>query len=309
MYLADLHCDTADELFARRESLYSNDLQISLDKVREAGIDRFIQLAAVFTDTRVGDEEGWNRFFRIRQNLICECDKYGVALVRTGDELVRSAQNGSGHTDTFVLTVEDARILCGDLSRVDLLYDYGVRVITPLWGGKTCIGGAHDTSEGLTDFGRAAVSRMCRIGIVPDISHSSFRAADEIMDICEEYGVAPIATHMNSWSVCGHSRNLTDDRYLRLTKLGGIVGLSLCPKHLGGDGGVEAVLRHYLHYRELCPGKIALGCDFDGTSTVPELADIRDIVKITQAMKDAGIPNSEIEAFCYGTAYEFLAKL
>lgn len=303
MYLADLHCDTADELFSRRESLYHNNLQLSLDKVREAGIDRFVQLTAVFTDTRVSDSEGWDRFFRIRQNLICECEEYGVSIVRSGSELACS-----GSADTFILTVEDARILCGDLSRVDLLYDYGVRVITPLWGGLTCVGGAHDTDEGLTEFGRAAVARMCRVGIVPDISHSSFRAADEIMDICEEYGVAPIATHMNSWSVCGHSRNLTDDRYLRLTSLGGIVGLSLCPKHLGGDGGVDAVMRHYLHYRELCPGRIALGCDLDGTTTVPSLADIRDVRKIGRAMEESGIPDAERESFLYGAAYGFLTK-
>lgn len=72
------------------------------------------------------------------------------------------------------------------------LYDLGVRVMTLLWGGDTSIGGSHDTENGLTDFGKAAVEEMAKVGIIPDISHASFKSADDIMDICENAASLPL---------------------------------------------------------------------------------------------------------------------
>lgn len=305
MKLCDLHCDTAGEIWKKRERLRTNSLHISLDKAEF--LENYIQLTAVFTRTELSDSDGWYRFIAVRENLIDECRQNGIPLVRTGAELSRASESGK---TAFILTVEDARILDGRVERVRELYELGVRVITPLWGGLTCIGGSHNTEAGLTDFGKTAVAAMCECGIIPDISHASFKSADDIMDICEKYGKAPIATHMNSYTAAPHSRNLTDERYMRLTSLGGIAGVSLCPPHLSADGKATSadVIRHIMHYRSLKSGHVSLGCDLDGTGLPSDMTDITSLGILPDLMKKEGLTETEIEGVCYGTARDFLIR-
>ena len=112
---------------------------------------------------------------------------------------------------------------------------------------------------------------MLRVGIVPDLSHASFRAQDEILDLCAAAGRAPVATHMNAYALHPHSRNLTDERYRRLTELGGVAGISLYVRHLSGRETVTAedAAAHLCHYESLVPAHAGFGCDYDG-SDVPE---------------------------------------
>ncbi len=304
MNLCDLHCDTAMWLHIKNESLLENSLHIS--KKLFDSYEKYIQLTAVFTSPRLLNDEGYRRFWEVRDRLIKECDRCEIPLVHSATELERAI---SSVGRAFILTVEDARIIDGDISRIRELYDAGVRVITPLWGGSTVIGGSHDTDAGLTDFGREAVSEMIRLGIIPDISHASESSTDEILDLCEESGATPIATHMNSYSVCRHSRNLTDERFLRLCSLGGIAGISLYPKHLTEKNTCTAhdVALHAKKYAELCPAHVALGCDLDGVECLPNgITDISSLPLIKKPLSEGGITEREISSIFYDTAKEFL---
>ncbi|MBQ8400575.1 MAG: membrane dipeptidase, partial [Clostridia bacterium] len=222
MNMFDLHCDTALELYRHRYSLADAPCSVSLHKA--AGYDRYVQLMAVFTDTRLNDEGGWQQFFAVRDNLLHECEIHSVPLCRSGAELTDTLR----FTETrnaFLLTVEDARILAGKIERLEELHRAGVSVITPLWGGYTCIGGSHNTNEGLSDFGKAVVSGCFDLGIAVDLSHASTRSADDIFDIAEAKNGRVLATHSNAYTLCRHSRNLTDDRLRRLAALDGLVGV------------------------------------------------------------------------------------
>ncbi len=304
MKLFDLHCDTAMALYGQMKSLASNDCHVSLDKA--ACFEKYVQLTAFFTSPRTPDEEGWNQFWRARRRLLDECDRNGVTLVSSAAEL--EAFDKSDAKTAFILTIEDVRMLAGHLERVEQLYEGGVRVITPLWGGPTIIGGSHDTDMGLTPFGRAAVEEMLNVGITPDISHASFRSTDEILDLCEKHGKSPIATHMNSYTQCEHTRNLTDERFERLVKLGGIAGVSLCPPHLKNGKGCTSddAVRHFVHYNTLHPENVAFGCDLDGTSLPKDMHDIRDLVPLADKLTEQGINTDDIS---YGNAYRFMMKV
>ncbi len=312
MKLIDLHCDTADEIYHMHEGLKSNGCHVSLDKA--LAFDKYLQCYAVFTSPDLSDGEGWEEFLKIRENLLLEFEKNGVAFIKSKEDLENFAQSGSRFGG--ILTVEDVRILDGKIERVQELYDLGVRIVTPLWGGKTIIGGSHDTDEGLTEFGRAAVREMAKVGIISDISHASFKSADEIMDICEDCGVSPVATHMNSYEVCPVSRNLTDERYLRLTKLGGIAGVSLCPPHLttkpekSRHGSeyvpLKAIAPHFEHYNTLVPGKVCFGCDLDGTGLPRGIGAVDGLGRAFNILLEAGFGDDEMEDIRWNTAYSFL---
>lgn len=104
----------------------------------------------------------------------------------------------------------------GSLSRLAALYRAGIRVLTLLWGGNTCIGGSHDTDSGLTPFGRAVVRKCHQIGIIPDISHASVASAEEIIEISLSTGKPCIASHSDSYHVFPHTRNLSDRHFLAI---------------------------------------------------------------------------------------------
>ena len=302
--LCDMHCDTAMAIWHEHKSLARNDLNIDLEKA--AVFSKYLQLAAFFTSTRLGDEEGWEDFLASRENFLAECSRNNVPILYSGEEIRRWAESGT--PVGFVMTVEDARILNGHLERVEKLYELGIRVVTPLWGGDTVIGGSHNTDHGLTDFGREAVREMLRVGIVPDISHASFRSTDEILDLCEEAGKPPVATHMNSHALCAHSRNHTDDRFLRLVKLGGVAGISLYIRHLAASDPVTAedVARHLLHYRALAPNAVGFGCDYDGADLPEGIADLSDLPAVADILRAKGLDDAAIEGVYYGNVLRFL---
>ena len=303
MKLFDLHCDTAMVAYRHGASLKHNDLHISLE--RAAGYEKYVQLTAMFTYQQYSDEEGWEVFHRAREFLEKECAENGIPLLRTAADL-ETFENSDQKT-AFILTVEDVRILNGKIERVKELFDCGVRVVTPLWGGKTCIGGSHNTDEGLTEFGRAAVEEMLKVGIIPDVSHASFASTDEILDLCEAAGKAPVATHMNSYAVRAHSRNLTDDRFVRLTSLGGVAGVSLCPPHLSDkECTADDPARHFLHYESLVPGHAVFGCDYDGTDVSDDLCGVDKLPLVAEKLRNAGMVPKAVDDVCYGTAYRFM---
>ncbi len=305
MKLFDLHCDTATEIFKQNKALARNDLHVSLEKA--SIYEKYVQLTAVYTDAALSDEEGWERFFDVVRSLERECEENGVKIIRSTPELTEFDK--SPERIGFILTLEDARILNGKLERVKALYDAGVRVITPLWGGVTVMGGSHDTSEGLSRFGFDAVREMLSIGIITDISHASFKAADEILSLAEECGRSSIATHSDAYAINPHSRNLTDELYLRLVRQGGIVGINLCPKHLSStpeNASIDDVLRHVVHYESLCPSHTALGCDLDGTPIPADIGDVSGLWHIADALYASGAKEEKTNALFYSTAFNYM---
>ena len=304
MKLCDMHCDTAMALYRGGLDLKSNDLHICLD--RAAVFEKYLQLNAFFTSPRCTDEEGWEVFFRAREYFLDQCAKYGVSVLASGEQIADWDREGGQFAS--VLTVEDARILAGHLERVEELYRLGIRVVTPLWGGETCIGGSHDTDRGLTEFGREAVREMLRVGIVPDLSHASFASADEILDLCEEAGKSPVATHMNAYALHPHSRNLTDGRYLRLTGMGGVAGISLYVRHLSGKDEVTAddAAAHLCHYEALAPGHAGFGCDYDGSDVPADLAEISRLPAAADCLRARGLTEEQIDGIYYGNVLRFL---
>lgn len=304
MKLIDLHCDTALDLYHKKLSLADNACHISLKKAEY--LDKYIQFAAIFTSSRLTDAEGWEVFLAARENFVAECEKNDVPLIRSKADL--EAFLASDKKTAFVLAIEDVRILDSKIERVKEIYDLGVRCVTLLWGGPTTIGGSHDTDQGLTEFGFAALREMLDYGIIPDISHASFSSTHDILTVCEELGKAPIATHMNSYTVRSHSRNLRDDHLERLVKLGGIAGVSFCPPHLTGDEACTSahVCDHLAYYNDNAKGHAAFGSDYDGTSLPEDIADLTAVPMICEKLAARGLSEAEIEDITWNNALEFL---
>lgn len=267
--LFDLHCDTLCSAFKSGYSLFSSPLHISFDKCKK--FSPYAQVMAIWTDSSLNNEEG----FHVYKKVLEYARNQGVFFSTKFD--------GDNNSALFI-SVEDVRIIGNDLSKIDTLFQDGVKIITPIWKDTSQIGGAWNTNIGLSPFGKIALSQMIRLGITIDVSHSSIQSFYDILEICEQNNAIPIATHSCSHSVCNHKRNLTDEQFKNLLKMNACVGISLAPEHLSRDSNasIKDILKHIDAY--LCLGgenNICLGCDFDGVSSLPNgISGINDLDKL-----------------------------
>ena len=303
--LFDTHCDTAYEIFLRKEELSTNSLQVSLELASE--FDRYCQCTAVWSDRRLSDGDAYRRFFEVYEYLRSACRSSDALLCRTYQDIQDAFDAGKR---ALVLTIEDARLLEGDISRLDAVRDCGVRMLTFQWQGETCIGGGFDTELPLTRFGELLAHKCADYKIIPDISHACERTARGIIEIMREHGSAVIATHSNSYAVCPHRRNLTDSLFDELLECRGVVGISLAPQHLSlySKASSDTVLSHIEHYAERggieC---ICLGCDFDGIETTPsDIQNVKELYNLAEAMLSRNYTDDEVKCVFYRNARRFL---
>lgn len=299
--LFDLHCDTVYEMLRTGQSLTANTLAVSLDHAR--AFDAYTQVMAHWTDHSLDDETGWTQFLAMRKHL--EAD---AAIQSGAARIVADASDATSPSARLLLSVEDARILAGRIDRVDALYAHGVRILTPLWKGLTCIGGSHDTTEGLTAFGKVALDRACSLGMILDISHASEASADGIFEIAERYRRPVIASHSNAFAACPVSRNLRDRQVRRILASDGVIGLNLHTAFLrnGAQASMYDLFPHIDHFLSLgASDALCLGCDMDGCDLPPEIPNLSALPRLAEEMLKRNYPEALIQKIFFQNATNF----
>ncbi len=284
MKLFDLHCDTLSELYRRKESPEENTCHVSFRRAFSR-FEEYGQVTAVWSRHSLDGEENFRQFDEI----------VGYAAPM----LVRE-------NFTPILAVEGGKLLCGELRRLDYLRDRGVRILTPVWQGDCCIGGAFDTDHGLTPFGEETIRRCFALGIVPDLSHASDRLFWETAALAKACGGTIMASHSCSRAIFDHPRNLTDDMAKRIAGCGGVIGVSLVTEHLGATT-LNKVCEHILHLADTVgEDAVCLGCDFDGTDSLPDgIGGIEDLPKLYAALSESRYSPAFADKVFYTNARNF----
>ncbi len=302
--LFDLHCDTACEMLRSGQGLEQNDLAVSLKKA--SIFHRYVQVMAHWTDHSLSDEEGWIRFHKILNHL-----RNDPSIQSKKAKIITAYSDRSSNIPNLLLAIEDARILAKDLSRVDILHQNGVRIITPLWQGKSCIGGAHDTTLGLTAFGKEAMKKAVKLGMILDISHASCASAEDMISIASEYNRPIIASHSNAYDICSVSRNLHADQIKEIISHDGLIGLNLYKAFLqkGQNAIAKDVLVHVDYFlSQGAENHLALGCDMDGCDLPPDIPDLSSLSRLAELMFSNGYSEKQIEAIFFENANRFFSK-
>lgn len=309
--LFDTHCDTAYELYHRKAQLDSNEgCHISLEK---AGVyNVYAQYYAIWSNRRLDDEACWQDFLKISDHFRDELNRISekATLVTSAEELTKTLDEGK---HAAILAVEDARLTAGKLDRLDELKARGVKYLTLLWGGDTCIGGSHNTDNGLTPFGKALAHGCFERGLIPDVSHASEASVDDLLPIAYEHRKPFIATHSNSHTVYGHTRNLRDRHFAAIKELGGIVGVSLCPAHLTDTSvrpaTAEDVFAHVDYYLSLGGEDIVgFGADWDGTDLPVGFSCVGDLTQVAEVMARHNYSDKLIHKLFWDNFYQFAIK-
>ena len=146
-----------------------------------------------------------------------------LELARTADDVARIHRQGKV---AVLMGVEGGHIIQGDLRALDVFYRLGVRYMTLTHTKYDEIGdssGDQPHWKGLSDFGRQAVERMNRLGMMVDVSHVS----DDTFYAAVAASKAPvIASHSSCRALCNAPRNMTDAMLRTLATNGGVVDIN-----------------------------------------------------------------------------------
>ena len=300
--LFDLHCDTAYEMYRRAQAFCDNQLAVSSKKAQV--FERYVQIMAFWTDYNLSDEDGWIACLRMYESLLED------QTIKNGQITV--AKGCPKDFPSMIFAVEDARILGGQIERVDRLWDMGIRFLTPLWKGATSIGGSHDTESGLTPFGKSAIRRSFEKGIVIDISHASEQSSYEIFELGTQFHKPIVATHSNAYEICPASRNLRHWQAQSILQSGGVVGLNLYPSFLttNQDAHIENILPHIEYFLDLgFEHNLCLGCDMDGATLPPEISNLSELPKLAELLLSRNYSEDLVHGIFFENAYQFSKKI
>ncbi len=262
----DGHCDTITKIMEKRESLYKNNCNIDIERLKK--FSEPVQFFAIWLDdkkikTPYDSTISAIKFYKKEINK----NKKHITHCNSFNEINKNKQNKK---ISSILTVEGGETLENDINNLYNLYDMGVRGLTLTWNNKNCIGNGvcGDKNEGLSEFGFEVIKVMNELNMIIDVSHLNEAG---FWDVYNNSKKPFIASHSNSYEICKHKRNLNDKQLLAIKEVGGIVGINLhlpfLSEEKNKDCGFEYILRHIDYMISLMgTNNICLGCDFDGTN-------------------------------------------
>jgi membrane dipeptidase len=290
----DTHCDTAYELHDKKLPFDNDITHITKKQIDKYEI--YEQLFAVWSNPKRTDDENWEHYKQVKKHF----EEY--LLPHKSEKFIPH------------LSVEGGALLGKHLSRLDTLKADNVRMMTLVWKDECEIGGAHNTNKGLTPFGKDVLRKMCGLGIIPDISHASDKMSYETFETASEYGMPVCASHSNSRKIREHTRNMTDDMFLKIKNTNGLVGINFCCDFLEDTeikpAGISSIIRHIEHFMSLGGQKtVCLGCDFDGITELPNgIEGVKSHNILYDELKKLNYSESLIEDIFYNNAHGFFEK-
>lgn len=298
MRFFDLHCDTLYRTVTESGSLNYNRFEISVDKA--SYLDEWIQCFAVWIPDDISKSEILPLFNKAYKKLISQCQKHNISFCSDLTQ-VDLASNRK-----CFFTVENGRLLQGNLENIKLLKECNVKILTLTWNGDNEIasGALSDSKFGLTDFGKKVVKELENNGIIIDVSHLSQKA---FYDVAEMANKPFIATHSNSKTITNHKRNLTDQQFEIIKDSGGIVGVNFHISFLNNredEASIEDVIKHTEHFLSLGgENNISIGTDFDGGILPKDINGIDSIGEIYNKFLQKNYSETLLDKIFFKNAY------
>ena len=312
----DLHCDTITKICDHGEHLFKNEFQVDINKMVKSSY--LMQTFAIFLNKGKGHDfdtclrylDFFDNEIKRNSNLIYRVKNYQDLINAKGLKKVGA-----------LLSIEESGILDGDLNRLNILHDRGVRMMTLTWNYPNEIAYPNvdltkgynpleiNGNDGLTPFGYDVIKKMNELGIIIDVSHLSDKG---FYDVIESSSYPICASHSNSRQVHNCSRNLTDDMILKLHKNGGVMGINFCKDFVCNkdEDLLKGVVKHIKHVNELgCLDVLSLGTDFDGINKEEPLSDASKLYLLKEELIKEGFTKLEIEKIFYKNFIRVMKKV
>ncbi|KAI1421987.1 membrane dipeptidase-domain-containing protein [Xylaria sp. FL1777] len=206
----------------------------------------------------------------------------------------------SGSKVASLMGIEGLHQIGNSASVLRMYHSLGVRYATLT---HTCHNVYADSEEpteplhdGLSEAGKAIVREMNRIGMIVDLSHTSFATQRDVLQIT----TAPVIfSHSNMYTLFPHSRNVPDHILRALQRNDGVIMITFYPNLLEADptaASLESVVNHILYVGKTIGYRhVGIGSDFDGMSAGPEgLEDVSKYPDLLQALVNRGLSSEDI---------------
>jgi membrane dipeptidase len=206
---------------------HADDGDFDYVRARAGGLDA--PFMSIYTPAHLQAEAGASKVFAeasidyIHGITVDHPDKF--ALARTPAEVRANFERG---LISLPMGMENGSPIEAELANVAHFYKRGIRYITLTHSRDNLIcdssyDDAH-THGGLSEFGRAVVAEMNRVGIMIDVSHVSDTTFWQVMELSR---VPVIASH----SSCRHftpgfERNMSDEMIVALAEHGGVIQIN-----------------------------------------------------------------------------------
>ena len=194
-----------------------------------------------------------------------EIERYPQALQRVRSLAQLQEAKRTGRLG-IIYGFQDAVPIDGDLGRLGVFADLGVKVIQLTYNIRNLVGDGclEPSNAGLSNYGHQMVERMNELGILVDLSHcGQSTTADGILASSRPVAIS----HTGCSAVAPHPRNKRDEELRMLAERGGVAGIYLMPFLAPGRTPTTSdVLAHLEHAIQVCgEDHVGIGSDLSVT--------------------------------------------
>ncbi len=217
----------------------------------------------------------------------------------------------------FLLFMEGATPLAGNIDNLPIFYELGIRGITLTHNfdneaARGCL--AEGKDRGLTPFGKDLIREMETMSIGIDLAHSN---EEMFWEVIRKVRKPVIDSHTGLRAIRDFPRNLTDDQVRAVADTGGVICISFVPDQLKpgimqeGKAEISDVVKNILHGIKIAGiDHIGLGADWDGfDGAVSGLETPAKLPALSQALLEAGLSEEETGKIMGGNMYRFLSDM
>lgn len=211
-------------------------------------------------------------------------------------ELVTSAQELRNskirHKIACMLSIEGGHSIDSSLPALRMFYQLGVRSMslthscnTPWAESSSKVHHFYQKqNNSLTSFGKAVVEEMNRLGMIIDLSHTSWATAQAVLN----HSKAPVIfSHSSAYNICNSDRNVPDWLLKELKNNRGLIMVNLHTNFISckHEANISHVADHFDHIKKLIGAdSIGIGSDFEGAVSFPE--GLKDVSKYPALIRE-----------------------
>lgn len=227
------------------------------------------------------------------------------------------------------------------MSTLRLYYSLGVRAATLTWNCHNAFADAALISDlkdgewvtipappfrgGLTKRGKEVITEMNRVGMLVDLSHTSY--STQVAVLSNGTSKAPVIySHSSAFKLCPHPRNVHDDVLQLVKQTSSVVMInfspgfitclpppnsSVLPEEYEKNNTLHQVARHITYIGDLIGyDHVGLGSDFDGMGDhVPRgLEDVEKYPDLVKELLEMGVKDDDVSKVVGGNVLRVWQK-
>jgi membrane dipeptidase len=225
----DAHCDTAN--FLSDQSSYfikENKSHLTIEKARKGRLKA--QIFALYVNPVYAPNNSIKKalllYNALEKKLFNSKDAIRVTSTKEMESAIKKEKLACW------ISLESGHIIENSIEILELFYKIGIRCMTLThtkntdWADSS---GDKPKHDGLTKFGKKIIAKMDKIGMAIDVSHSSDKTVE---DVLETSSMPIMASHSCARKLCNIPRNISDDLIKEIADGKGYIGVNFWPAFL-----------------------------------------------------------------------------